>query len=388
MRRRRRPAPPGPCPCACARHDRRWSQSRRSPARGAAGHKGRNRSGWQRPRRWRRCRTDRRLRASARRPSDDASKCRLPGLPKGVQRDADVRSYLEILATDHTDRLQWNVMLGHQFLQLGNAARHDTDNDSSLRLTEIGGLATDRPGDTGATEPAATVEGAFRQRDQQASIGNIVGAAYHPSADGIEHRRLQTTLRLETHYWWPAFERRAEESQILTTGELLVRLAQEEDDIAIVLEPSRAPKGQVVEQADHPDHGSRWDVPFTGLVVEADVAAHDGQLEGAAGIGEAADALLQLAEDLRPLRITEVQAVGDRDRPGPGADDVAGCLRHRGPGAFVRVQRDVARVAVGGQRQALVGRGHPEQGGVETWADHRVVLHLVIVGAIDGAAAS
>ncbi len=199
---------------------------------------------------------------------------------------------------------------------------------------------------------------------------------------------MQTTLRLETHYWWPAFERRAEESQILTTGELLVRLAQEEDDIAIVLEPGRAPKGQVVEQADHPDHGSRWDVAFTGLVVEADVAAHDGQLEGAAGIGEASDALLQLAEDLRPLRITEVQAVGDRDRPGPGADDVAGCLRHRGPGALVRVQRDVARIAVGGQRQALVGRGHPEQGGVETWADHRVVLHLVIVGAIDGAAAS
>ncbi len=68
-------------------------------------------------------------------------------------------------------------MLGHQFLQLGNAARHDSDNDSSLRLTEIGGLATDRPGDTGATEPATTVEGAFRQRDQQASVGNIVGAA-------------------------------------------------------------------------------------------------------------------------------------------------------------------------------------------------------------------
>jgi len=68
-------------------------------------------------------------------------------------------------------------MLGHQFLQLGNAARRDADDDSTLRFTEIGRLAADRPGDTGATEPAATIEGAFRQRDQQASVGNIVGAA-------------------------------------------------------------------------------------------------------------------------------------------------------------------------------------------------------------------
>src|SRR5207248_9369938 len=117
------------------------------------------------------------IRTSVRRQSDGASNRRLPCLPQRFQREADVGTDLEILATNHPDRLQWHVMLGHQFLQLGNAARRDTNDDSTLRLTEIGGLAADRPGDTGAAEPAATVKGTLRQCDQQASVGNIVGAA-------------------------------------------------------------------------------------------------------------------------------------------------------------------------------------------------------------------
>jgi hypothetical protein len=104
-------------------------------------------------------------------------KRRLPGLSQGFQRDADVGPDLEILATDHADRLQRNVMLGHQLLQLRNTARRDADDDPSLRLTEIGGLAADGPDDPRTMKPATAIQGALRQRDQQASVGNIVGAA-------------------------------------------------------------------------------------------------------------------------------------------------------------------------------------------------------------------
>src|SRR5260370_3322804 len=109
------------------------------------------------------------------------------------------------------------------------------------------------------------------------------------------------TLRLEAHRGWPPLERSAQQPQVLASGELLARLAKQEDEIPIFLEAGGAPQRQIIEQADHPYHRCRGDVPFAGLVVEADVAADDGQFKGAARVGEAPDAFLQLAEDQRPL---------------------------------------------------------------------------------------
>ena len=51
-----------------------------------------------------------------------------------------------------------------------------------------------------------------------------------------------------------------------------------------------------------------------GLVVEADVAAGDRDVERAARLGDALDRLDELPHDLRPLRVAEVQAVGGADR--------------------------------------------------------------------------
>src|SRR5713226_7837318 len=113
-----------------------------------------------------------------------------------------------------------------------------------------------------------------------------------------------------------------------------------------------------------------------------------GHLRGAAGVGVTPYTFLQLAEDQRPLRIPEVQAVRHRNRPRAGTDDVAGRFRDGGSRALIGVQRDVPQVAVGGQRQALVGTGHAQQRGVETGPDHGVVLHLVIECAVDGAPAA
>ena len=79
----------------------------------------------------------------------------------------------------------------------------------------------------------------------------------------------------------------------------------------------------------HADHGRRVDWSARGLVVEADVAAHDGRFERFAGRGDAADGLFERVVDLELLRVAEVQAVGDGDRRGAGADDVAGGLGDR-----------------------------------------------------------
>src|SRR5205823_10481581 len=51
-----------------------------------------------------------------------------------------------------------------------------------------------------------------------------------------------------------------------------------------------------------------------GLVVEADIAAHDRDLQRAAGLGQAGDRLLHLPVHLWPVGIGEVQAVGHGQR--------------------------------------------------------------------------
>src|SRR5207302_5734795 len=66
--------------------------------------------------------------------------------------------------------------------------------------------------------------------------------------------------------------------------------------------------GAVVHQADHPDGGGGKDGPAFRLVVERDVPRHDRRAERVAGVRDAQAGLLELPEDLRPLRVAEVEA--------------------------------------------------------------------------------
>ena len=97
-----------------------------------------------------------------------------------------------------------------------------------------------------------------------------------------------------------------------------------------------------LQQADHPDRRGGVDRAGRALVVEGDVAAGDRGAERAAGVADAAARLPELEEDLGLLRIAEVEAVGDAERPGAGAGDVARRLGHRGLAALVGVEGDVA----------------------------------------------
>ena len=84
-----------------------------------------------------------------------------------------------------------------------------------------------------------------------------------------------------------------------------------------------------------------------------------GVLEGAAGVGDAAAGLAELEEHLGLLRVAEVEAVGDAERPRAGAGDVARRLRDRGLAALVRVERHQPGVAVHRDGDAEVGRPAP-----------------------------
>ena len=94
-----------------------------------------------------------------------------------------------------------------------------------------------------------------------------------------------------------------------------------------------------------------------GLVVEADIAGHDREVQRLAGGGHAADGGGELAHDLGLFRIAEIHVVGDRQRAGADGGEVAPGLGHRLRAAGLRVGGAVARRAVGGQRQrALAAR--------------------------------
>ena len=90
------------------------------------------------------------------------------------------------------------------------------------------------------------------------------------------------------------------------------------------------------------------------LVVEADVAADDRHVERAAGLGEAVDRARELVHDLRALGVPEVQAVGDADRLGAGADEVAAHLGDGHLRALFGGELDEAAVAVDREGEVLV----------------------------------
>src|SRR5699024_1872713 len=84
------------------------------------------------------------------------------------------------------------------------------------------------------------------------------------------------------------------------------------------------------------------------FVVKADIASHDWCLQAAAGFAHSIHGLFQLPEDLQLLRAPEVEAIGDPQRLGTGADHVARRFGDGDSSAFPRIQVDVTAVTIGG----------------------------------------
>src|SRR3954454_14895767 len=133
--------------------------------------------------------------------------------------------------------------------------------------------------------------------------------------------------------------------------------------MVVSLEANRRALLPIVEQTDAADRGGGEDgeagaVFAFGLVVEADVAAHDGEIERSAGLGNAFDTADELAHDLRPLRVAEVEAIGDRERLRPDRAEVAIGFSDSLLPASDRVGVAIAGRAVGGERKRFFGAVH------------------------------
>ena len=81
----------------------------------------------------------------------------------------------------------------------------------------------------------------------------------------------------------------------LAAAELLAGLPQQDDHVAVAVEPRPHPPRDVLDHAEHAHHRRRQDRAVAGLVVEADVAAGDGDAQAGAAVGEPAHGLARTA---------------------------------------------------------------------------------------------
>src|ERR1700749_1095640 len=102
----------------------------------------------------------------------------------------------------------------------------------------------------------------------------------------------------------------------LRAGQLVTRVTQEIQQVAIVLETHGYALGHVRQDAEHTHDRRRVDRGRTGLVIEAHVPTGDRNPDGRATVSESTYRLGELPHHGRILGRAEVEAVRDRDRLG------------------------------------------------------------------------
>ena len=153
-------------------------------------------------------------------------------------------------------------------------------------------------------------------------------------------------------------------AQIEGSTQLAARLADQDQGFALGHAAKAGHDVIVGQQADRADGRGRRNGDAVGLVVEADIARHDGEVERAARLGHAVDGPHDLAHDFGPLRIAEVEVVGDGDGARAHGGQVAPGLGHALLSALIGIVLDIAGGAVAGHRQPLVRAVHADHAGV------------------------
>ncbi len=162
-------------------------------------------------------------------------------------------------------------------------------------------------------------------------------------------------------------------------------VAHLDDPVAFGEVGHRGTADQLVDDAQRGDDGRRVDVSTPALVVEADVAAHHRQVEGAARVGDAVDRLRELPHHLGVLRVAEVEAVDEGDGAGADGGQVQHGLHDGRRSSAPGIDRAPAVVAVRAEREAaarVLARLRvlqPEHRGVGARSDDGVEVQLVVV---------
>ena len=251
-------------------------------------------------------------------------------------------------------------------------------------------------------------DGAFRQRHGQTAIAAIMRALHQAGLDQAQQRGVQGLRHGQVTARRGTGLLPVQHLQVSRTAEAENRVAfirdgtEQDDGVALVLEPLRGDIFRLFNEADHSHGGRGVDGTVGILVVERAIAAGDGGVERAAAIGQAAHAFPDLPEELRLVRIRHVQIVRRAQRQRAAAREIAAGFGHGRLAAFIRVEIDVAAVAIHGHGHEFFGHGgianfggqfrthhgkriglDADDGGVAAGQDDGTVAHLMIVLAIN-----
>ena len=89
------------------------------------------------------------------------------------------------------------------------------------------------------------------------------------------------------------------------------------------------------------------------LIVEADITARDRRIELPAGVTHTLNGVHKLIIDLRIIRITEIQTIGDTQRLTAAADDIPRSLRHGDHRSFIGIRKHIPAITIRRHRQRL-----------------------------------
>ena len=159
---------------------------------------------------------------------------------------------------------------------------------------------------------------------------------------------------------------------------------EEKDGVGFMNEGHLQSVADIFEDAENAEDWSWVNGLTEGFVVEADVAAGDGNLQCFAGFADSFDGFAELKHHFGALGIAEIEAIGGGDGIGARARDVAGGLGDGVHGPEARIQKAPTAFAIGGERQGAPTFLQAQDAGVASAGnDSGVGLHLVIILAND-----
>src|SRR5262249_5077594 len=138
--------------------------------------------------------------------------------------------------------------------------------------------------------------------------------------------------------WNAAFALSTGRDRVRARTQVVGSRAKQDDCASLVFEPRRRDVTRLFDNSNHSDHRRRIYSAAVGLVVEADIPSGDWCSKNIAGRAHAVDDFAELPHDLRPLRRSEVQTVGQRERLRSAYDQISTRLGHDKFRAFARVR--------------------------------------------------
>src|SRR5690349_11993659 len=114
----------------------------------------------------------------------------------------------------------------------------------------------------------------------------------------FQYKIMESLLRLKVQQWRRTLFSMLHHLQIFAAAQVIPRLSEQDDGVAVLAEPLRHCPVRLFDQSDHSQH-RRWiDGQSVGLVIKAHVAADDWNLEMLARILEALNGENELPHDL------------------------------------------------------------------------------------------